>query len=122
MGAEEHHKADEGQRWAEKEISSETTVVSEVVKLKDGGPRLGTPGAATHTGARRGVPSSAGSCVPAIGYPLPGAPVRWQGGRKARVKETLAQPCRSAVDGVGCQEKFSVSVTPHLCSIPHTPA
>jgi hypothetical protein len=22
-----------------------------------------------HTGARRGVPSSAGSCVPAIGYP-----------------------------------------------------
>jgi hypothetical protein len=92
------------------------------VKLKDGGPRLGTPGAATHTGARRGVPSSAGSCVPAIGYPLPGAPVRWQGGRKARVKETLAQPCRSAVDGVGCQEKFSVSVTPHLCSIPHTPA
>jgi uncharacterized protein YodC (DUF2158 family) len=86
MGAEEHHKADEGQRWAEKEISSETTVVSEVVKLKDGGPRLGTPGAATHTGA------SAGSCVPAIGYPLPGAPVRWQGGRKARVKETLAQP------------------------------
>jgi hypothetical protein len=37
MGAEEHHKADEGQRWAEKEISSETTVVSEVVKLKDGG-------------------------------------------------------------------------------------
>jgi hypothetical protein len=55
-GGRRTSQADEGQRWAEKEISSETTVVSEVVKLKDGGPRLGTPGAATHTGARRGVP------------------------------------------------------------------
>ena len=37
-----------------------------------------------------GAPSSAGSCVPAIGYPY-GAPMRGQGGRKARINETLAQ-------------------------------
>jgi hypothetical protein len=72
MGAEEHHKADEGQRWAEKEISSETTVVSEVVKLKDGGPRLGTPGAATHTGARRGVPPRQVPASRPLAIPYPG--------------------------------------------------
>jgi hypothetical protein len=113
MGAEEHHKADEGQRWAEKEISSETTVVSEVVKLKDGGPRLGTPGAATHTGARRGVPLLGRFLRPGHWLSLTGAPVRWQGGRKARMDETLAQRFRSAVDALGHQKKSTVSAMPH---------
>ena len=55
-----------------------------------------------------GSPSSAGSCVPAIGYPLTGAPVRWQGGRKARMKETPAQPrsfrrrCRRSPKEIQC--------------------
>ena len=49
-----------------------------------------------------GVPSSAGSCVPAIGYPY-GAPVRWQGGRKARMNETPHSRFCSAADALGQQ-------------------
>jgi hypothetical protein len=54
-----------------------------------------------------GSPSSAGSCVPAIGYPLP-RPRCVGGGRKARIKETLARPvpfrrrCRGSPKGIQC--------------------
>ena len=54
-----------------------------------------------HTGARRGVPLLGRLLRPGHWLSLTGAPVRWQGGRKARMKETLVQPYRSVVDALG---------------------
>ena len=66
-----------------------------------------------------GSPSSAGSCVPAIGYPIPGPRCVGRGaGRRARTRRPHS-PGRSAVDAVGRPKKSSVSVTPHLCSVPN---
>ncbi len=56
------------------------------------------PSIATHTGARRGVPLLGRFLRSGHWLSLTGAPVRWQGGRKARMNETPAQPICSAVD------------------------
>ena len=61
-----------------------------------------------HTGARRGVPLLGRFLRPGHWLSLTGAPVRWQGGRKARIKETPAQPrsfrrrCRRSPKEIQC--------------------
>ena len=69
-----------------------------------------------------GSPSSAGSCVPAIGYPLPGPRCVGRGAGRRALKRRSHGPYRSAVDAVGRQKESSVSVTPHLCSVPNANA
>jgi hypothetical protein len=48
-------------------------------------------GSSARTGARRGVPLLGRFLRPGHWLSHTGAPVRWQGGRKARMDETLAQ-------------------------------
>ena len=74
------------------------------------------------TGARRGVPLLGRFLRSGHWLSHTGAPMRWQGGRKARMDETLAQRFRSAVGTLGYQRKSSVSVMPHLCSVPNANA
>ena len=81
--------------------------------------RVGGGARHRHTGARRGVPLLGRFLRPGHWLSLIGAPVRWQGGRKARMKETLAQPTSFRVDAVGRKKEPRVSVTPHLCSVPN---
>ena len=79
--------------------------------------RFSDEAADRRTGPAEGSPSSAGSCVPAIGYPLRGPRCVGRGAEGA--KRRSHRPYRSVVDAVGRQQKSSVSATSHLCSIPN---
>ena len=92
----------------------ERAVISEAAKVENGshGSVEALSTATLHRSPPRGPPLGR-FLRPGHWLSLTGAPVRWQGGRKARMDETLAQRFRSAVDALGHQKKSSVSVMPH---------